>query len=51
MKQYRIDFESMQWETPAVGVKFKAYQQDRKRLRLVKFTKEFVEPDWSTLQI
>ncbi len=27
MEQYKIDFESMVWEAPAVGVKFKAYEQ------------------------
>ncbi|MHC4175341.1 MAG: cupin domain-containing protein [Planctomycetota bacterium] len=46
MEQYRVDFESMAWETSAVGVKFKAYQQAGRKLRLVEFGKEFVEPDW-----
>ena len=36
------------WETPAVGVKFKAHEQDGKKLRLAEFTKEFVESDWCT---
>ena len=27
MEQHKIDFESMVWEAPAVGVKFKAYEQ------------------------
>jgi ethanolamine utilization protein EutQ (cupin superfamily) len=46
MEQYKIDFESMLWETPAVGVRFKAYEQDGRKLRLAEFTKEFMEPDW-----
>jgi quercetin dioxygenase-like cupin family protein len=46
MGQYRIDFNSMQWETPAIGVKCKAYEQGGRKLRLVEFSKEFVEPDW-----
>jgi len=46
MEQYKVDFDSKSWETPAVGVKFKAYQQGGRKLRLVEFTKEFVEPDW-----
>ena len=46
MEQYRIDFESMEWESPAVGVRFKAYEQNGRKLRLVEFSKEFVEPDW-----
>ena len=48
MKKYKIDFESMEWESPAGGVRFKAYQQHNKKLRLVEFYKEFVEPDWCT---
>ncbi len=48
MEQYRIDFESMEREEPADGVKVKAYEQDGKKLRLVEFSKEFVEPDWCT---
>jgi len=39
MEQYRIDFESMAWESPADGVRFKAYEQGGKKLRLVKFSK------------
>ena len=46
MEKYKIDFESMEWEVPADGVRFKAYEQDGKKLRLVEFSKEFVEPDW-----
>jgi quercetin dioxygenase-like cupin family protein len=46
MNQYKIDFESMEWESPAVGVRFKAYDQGDRKLRLVEFGKEFVEPDW-----
>jgi len=48
MKQYKIDFESMEWEMPANGVRFKAYEQEGKKLRFVEFCKEFVEPDWCT---
>lgn len=36
----------MEWQVPADGVRFKAYEQDGRKLRLVKFSKEFVEPDW-----
>jgi quercetin dioxygenase-like cupin family protein len=46
MEQYRIDFESMEWETPAEGVRFKAYEEGGRKLRLVEFGKEFIEPDW-----
>ncbi len=48
MDRYKMDFGSKPWETPAVGVKFKSYQQGGRKLRLVEFTKEFVEPGWCT---
>jgi quercetin dioxygenase-like cupin family protein len=48
MEQYRIDFESMEWKSPVDSVRFKAYQKNGKKLRLVEFSKEFVEPDWCT---
>ena len=46
MEQYRVDFESMPWETPAAGVRFKARERGGKKLRLVEFSREFVELDW-----
>ena len=46
MERYLVDFESMPWETSAAGVRFKAHEQNGKRLRLVEFTREFVELDW-----
>ncbi len=46
MQQYRVDFDSIPWQAPATGVRFKAYTQAGKRLRLVEFTKGFIEPDW-----
>ena len=48
MEQYKIDFESMAWEVPARGARFKAFEQDGRKLRLVEFSKEFIEPDWCT---
>ena len=48
MKRYKIDFESMGWEVPVRGARFKAYEQGGRKLRLVEFGKEFVEPDWCT---
>ena len=48
MGQYRIDFKTIPWDASAVGVRFKAYEQDTKKLRLAEFSKEFVEADWCT---
>ncbi len=46
MEQYKIDFQSIEWETPTAGVRFKAYEQSGRKLRLAEFTSEFIEPDW-----
>ena len=46
MKSYRIDFEAMEWKIPVDGVRFKAFEKDGRKLRLVEFAREFVEPDW-----
>ena len=48
MKQCKVDFQSMPWETPTAGVRFKAYEQGGRKLRLAEFGREFVEPDWCT---
>ena len=42
MEKYKINFKTMPWETPAVGVRFKAHEQDGRKLRLAEFTKEFI---------
>lgn len=46
MAPYKIDFESAPWQTPAAGVRAKVHDQQGKRLRLVEFTREFIETDW-----
>jgi len=48
LAQYRIDFNSMNWETPAAGVRQKVVVQDDKQLRLLEFSKGFIELEWCT---
>ena len=43
--EYKIDFESIPWETPMGGLRAKKKQQCGKQLRLVEYTKE-MEPHW-----
>jgi hypothetical protein len=43
MEQYRMDFESMAWETPAAGVRFKAYQQGGRKLKSISTKAEFLQ--------
>ena len=51
MEKYKIDFETVPWESLAVGVRFKAHEQDGRKLRLAEFTKEFIEADWIARKI
>jgi ethanolamine utilization protein EutQ (cupin superfamily) len=48
MERQKINFKSMPWNMPAPSVRFKAFKQNRKQIRLVEFTKEFIESDWCT---
>lgn len=46
MNQYNINFNSLNWESPFSGLKFKAFKSKNKLLRLVEYSDDFVEPDW-----
>ena len=45
MNQHKVVFESMPWETPIAGLRFKASRQAGRQLRLVEYTKD-MEPHW-----
>jgi len=46
MDNLKIDFNTIPWETPLPGARYKAYQKEGRQVRLVEFTKELIEPDW-----
>ncbi|MEK6804710.1 MAG: phosrestin [Nitrospirota bacterium] len=41
-----FEFSKLAWEVAAPGARFKAFRQNGKQLRLVEFTKDFVELHW-----
>lgn len=45
MNDYRVDFEAIEWTTPGPGVRFKVFRQSSRQLRLVEFSRDFVEAD------
>lgn len=45
MSNYKIKFDSIDWETQIEGVKSKAYKHGNKQLRLVVYTKD-MPPHW-----
>jgi hypothetical protein len=46
MEQYRVLFDSLEWQSQIHGARFKAFRSGSKQLRIVELTNEFVEPDW-----
>ena len=46
MNERGIDFDSIEWESPLDGVRFKKFTSGKKQVRLVEYTREFIEPDW-----
>jgi quercetin dioxygenase-like cupin family protein len=45
MSQYVVDFESIPWEAPMAGLRFKADRRGARQLRLVEYTPD-MEPHW-----
>jgi mannose-6-phosphate isomerase-like protein (cupin superfamily) len=45
MERYKVDFESIEWESPARGIRQKVFRGDSKQLRMVEYSKE-MEPHW-----
>lgn len=48
MEKYLIDFKSIDWVSPAPGLRYKAYVRNNRKIRLVEFTEELDEKDWCT---
>jgi ethanolamine utilization protein EutQ (cupin superfamily) len=46
MAHQRIDFQSLPWESPAPGIRFKAHVVEGKKIRLLEFTDQLFERDW-----
>lgn len=42
----RVDFDALPWQSPAHGVRFKAFARKGQRLRLLEFSNGFTEPTW-----
>jgi quercetin dioxygenase-like cupin family protein len=45
MNPYKVDLESIPWETPIRGLRFKAQREGGRQLRLVEYTPD-MEPHW-----
>jgi quercetin dioxygenase-like cupin family protein len=45
MLDYKVDFESLAWESPLPGMRQKAFEQGQKRVRYVEYTQD-LQPHW-----
>ncbi len=43
---FKLDFSTLDWTAAGPGVRYKTFERENRRVRLVEFTREFVEPDW-----
>jgi hypothetical protein len=46
MLENNVNFNLLKWESPCKGLKYKKYFYKNKQVRLVEYTKEFVELDY-----
>jgi len=46
VKDARIAFADLPWESPHEGMRMKRFERDGRVIRLVEFTDTFVEPGW-----
>jgi len=46
MRTHKINFSTLPWQSPLPNIRFKVYEQDDKRIRLVEYSAGFEEPDW-----
>ena len=46
MHYYKVDFNALEWQSPMPKARFKAFESQGRRLRMVEFSKGFTEPDW-----
>lgn len=46
MEPYKVEFDSLPWESPMPGMRLKVFRNGQKQIRLAEFSSEFVEPHW-----
>jgi hypothetical protein len=46
MNKHLVDFQQIQWQTPAVGVRFKEFINGNRKIRLLEFTEGFLEKEY-----
>jgi len=50
MKKYLISFSQMEWQEPAPGIRFKAYIDGERKVRLLEFSEQLVAEEWCRIE-
>jgi quercetin dioxygenase-like cupin family protein len=43
---YLVEFDKMEWQEPAIGLRYKSFVDGMQQMRMVEFSEGFVELDW-----
>ena len=46
MTEFKVDFDSMTWQSHRPGARYKLHRQGSRQIRLVEFLSEEVDPQW-----
>ena len=46
MKDYSIEFEAIPWQKATEGIKYKEFNYENKKIKLVEFNEKLVEKEW-----
>ena len=46
MSVFKVDFDSMEWQSRREGARFKLYREGSRQLRLIEFTSGEGDPNW-----
>jgi quercetin dioxygenase-like cupin family protein len=46
MSEFKVDFDSMEWQSHREGARSKVFREGSRQLRLVEFTSGEVAPNW-----
>ena len=49
MMDFKVDFDSMEWQSRREGARFKLFRHGARQLRLVEFTSGEPDPHWCDL--
>jgi ethanolamine utilization protein EutQ (cupin superfamily) len=46
MENFKIDFSSLPWQSPLKGVRYKTFNDGKRQVSLLEYTREYVDTEW-----